>query len=170
MSPPVARAPADSRCALAANSTEPLISPFILLPLNHRITWTNQLVNEISSITAQGHVAVDMGLPAHRLTYIMAIVVEQTLVGTSRKIRVLLIRKDMLEKLADMPDPEFEHPSYSVRWRTLLQMAAAKFPEHREKLLPRVEEWTTKGAHAKLHQQEMDFDAVPLTEVDLVLY
>ncbi len=147
-----------------------MVSPFVSLPDRSLLTWNNQLVNEVSSIVAAGHIAADMGLPVRTMTYVMTLVVEQTTEGTSRKIRALLIRKDVLKSLVTTPEPTFEHKSYLIRWRTLLQMAAAAFPEQRGAILERLhgaDDSNTPLAH--VHEKKTDFSDVKLTELELVL-
>jgi hypothetical protein len=78
--------------ARAVMAASPL-NPFISLEPSHRWTWYNQVSNEISSITALGHLQGDVGR-IQRVWYVAALTLEADTVRVSKKVRVVLIRKD----------------------------------------------------------------------------
>ena len=78
------------------------------------------------------HIQGDVGIPVMRVPYVVAITLEPDTVMLSKKIRVLLIRRDVLANIHTLPPPELESERHTVRWDTLLKMAATHFPENHE--------------------------------------
>jgi hypothetical protein len=67
-----------------------------------------------------------------RVPYVVALTLEPDTIMLSKKIRVLLVRRDILANIHSVPAPELESERHSVRWDTLLKMAEAHFPENAE--------------------------------------
>lgn len=115
-----ARAVAD-----AARQTSPF-DPILPLPRDTYWSFLNSLVNELSSLCAGGHVAADLGAPVRRGTYLACLTSERTADVRTRKVRALVVRKDLLLSLpATMP--ELSREQDAVRWETLRHLADA-FP------------------------------------------
>ncbi|QDT66946.1 hypothetical protein [Calycomorphotria hydatis] len=95
-----------------------------LLPISQDDYWffLNSVLNEISEAFAEGLMRRDMGLPVEKTNYLVCLTSEAAGTAKTRKVRAMLIRKDLLLKLPEEA-PEFEAPLHSTRWETLKIMA-----------------------------------------------
>lgn len=101
-----------------------------LLPLAPEDSWhlLNAVLNEISERFAEGCLLQDVASARPDLTppvvtrYVICLTCEKAGDMRIRKVRTMLIRKDLL---LDLPKetPAFEHPSHITRWETLQTMA-----------------------------------------------
>lgn len=97
-----------------------------LIPIYREEVWyyLNAALNEVSEKFAEGHLRRDNGLAVTTSRYLLCLTNEADGEVRTRKMRVMLIRKELLENLpADAP--RLESPSHATRWRTLQQMAKA---------------------------------------------
>jgi hypothetical protein len=103
-----------------------------ILPLPTADLWyyLNPVLNEISEQFAAGSIRKDAGLPVVSLKYVLCLTCEQAADLRQKKIRVMVIREDVLTALP-AEQPQLESPRHSTRWTTLNQLAAvyAKTPE-----------------------------------------
>lgn len=104
-----------------------------LLPLEKDDRWfiLNAVLNELSEKFAEGFLRRDLGLPVRSAMYLVCLTFESAGDLKTRKIRVMIIRKDVLTALPTEP-PKFERPHHKTRWQTLHQLAAsyAAEPDH----------------------------------------
>lgn len=105
----------------AALNTKPGL-PLIPLPSDDYWFFLNAVLNEVSEQFAGGLMASDAGLPVRKTPYIIAITNEADGDVRTRKIRALLLKKDMLSKLGTEA-PNFESPNHRIRWETILHIA-----------------------------------------------
>jgi hypothetical protein len=96
-----------------------------ILPLKHDDRWylLNAVLNEISERFALGFVKQEMGAPVTSAVYLVCLTYENAGALKTRKIRAMIIRKDLLLNLPAAP-PQFERPHHSTRFDTLKRMAA----------------------------------------------
>lgn len=97
-----------------------------MLPLAKDDRWflLNAVLNELSEKFSEGFLRRDLGLPVRSAMYLVCLTYESAGDLKTRKIRVMIIRKDLLTQLpADMP--AFERPHHKTRWLTLQQLAAS---------------------------------------------
>ncbi len=95
------------------------------LPQDSYWSFLNSLVNELSSLCAGGYIAADLGAPVSRGIYVACLTCERTADVRTRKVRALVIRKELLLNLpATMPGLTREQDV--VRWSTLRSLAAAQ--------------------------------------------
>lgn len=102
-----------------------------LLPLAQEDSWhlLNAVLNEISERFAEGCLLQDVAASRPDLTppvvtrYVIALTCEKAGDMRIRKVRTMLVRKDLLLNLPQ-ETPAFEHPSHITRWETLQTMAA----------------------------------------------
>lgn len=105
--------------AKATTSADPL------LPLTRDEYWSylNSVANEVSALCAGGFIAADLGAAVHSGTYVVCLTSEQAAEVRTRKIRVLVVRRETLLSLpAEMPSLAREQDA--VRWSTLQALAA----------------------------------------------
>jgi hypothetical protein len=97
-----------------------------LLPLDKDDYWyfLNAVLNEISEKFSVGQLKQDLGQPVIAGRYLIALTFECAGDMKTRKIRAMVIRKDLLLALP-VEVPEFTSPHHKVRWDTLHQMKAA---------------------------------------------
>ncbi|HEY0010218.1 MAG TPA: hypothetical protein VGB55_15950 [Tepidisphaeraceae bacterium] len=95
-----------------------------LLPLKQDDRWyvLNSVLNELSERFATGFLKQDLGAPVVSQVYLACLTFESVGDLKTRKVRVMLIRKDMLLSLPAEP-PMFERPHHSTRFKTLQQLA-----------------------------------------------
>ncbi len=97
-----------------------------LVPLPEADAWfvLNAVLNEVSERFANGLLRRDMGLPVTTARYLLCLTFEVAGSVRTRKVRAMLVRKDLLESLP--PEmPRLESPNHETRWLTLQQMARA---------------------------------------------
>ena len=95
-----------------------------ILPLAKDDRWyvLNSVLNELSERFATGFLKQDLGIATASRVYLACLTFENAGDLKTRKVRVMLIRKEALLALPAEP-PEFERPHHLVRFKTLHQMA-----------------------------------------------
>jgi hypothetical protein len=98
--------------------------PILDLPADDAWFVLNGVLNEISEKFADGLLRRDMGLPVTGCRYLMCLTFEVAGSVRTRKVRAMLVRKDVLEALP-AECPKLESPNHVTRWSTLQAMAKA---------------------------------------------
>lgn len=111
----VERVQAASRKTTAEN-------PLLPLPKEERWYLLNAVLNELSERFSLGFIKRDMGLPAETRDYLICLTFENAGDLKTRKIRAMMIRKQVLLSLPEEP-PVLERPHHLTRFHTLQQMA-----------------------------------------------
>jgi hypothetical protein len=113
-----------ARAIAEAARRAPLEDPILDLPRERYWSFLNSVVNEVSSLCAGGFIAADLGATVRRGTYVVCLTCERAAEVRTRKVRVLVVRKDQLLALpATMPVLRREQDV--VRWQTLQRLAMA---------------------------------------------
>jgi hypothetical protein len=121
-----------STLADAARHTTP-DDPLLELPERDYWFYLNSVLNEVAEKFAEGQIRRDMGLPVTAARYVMCLTSESAGEVRTRKIRAMLIQKNLLLNLpAD--EPKFESPNHATRWKTLKYLAA-QYPRTPHKFL-----------------------------------
>jgi len=96
-----------------------------LLPFSKDDYWyyLNAVLNELSEQFAVGHLRRDLGAPVTMARYLLCLTCECHGELRTRKVRAMVIRKDVLTKLPEVA-PKFSATHHSTRWTTLQMMAA----------------------------------------------
>lgn len=110
----------------AARRTSPA-DPLLDLPREGYWSFLNSLVNELSSVCAQGFIADDLGVAVRRGSYIVCLTCERDADVRTRKVRAIVVRKEVLLTLPESM-PRLDREQDVVRWKTL-QLLAADFPQ-----------------------------------------
>jgi hypothetical protein len=105
----------------AARDTTPE-NPMIALPAHDYWFYLNAVLNELSEKFGEGQIRRDMGLPVTTATYVICLTSESAGEVRTRKIRAMLIQKELLEKLPEN-EPNYESPNHATRWITLKYLA-----------------------------------------------
>lgn len=113
--------PATDALLSAAQKTTP-DNPIIPLPKDDYWYYLNSVLNEISERFSHGHLKRDLGVEMVSERYLVCLTNECAGDIRTRKLRAMLIRKSLLQKLPEKR-PEFESPNHSIRWETLLILA-----------------------------------------------
>jgi len=97
-----------------------------LLPLSQEDYWyyLNAVLNEVGEKFSVGQIRRDLGEPVRLGTYLISLTFECAGEMKTRKIRAMVIRKDLLTGLPEEV-PQFNSPHHITRWKTLHQMKAA---------------------------------------------
>lgn len=95
---------------------------FLLFAKDDAWTILNTLLNELSSLSVDGHFARSMGLPTRSELYTFGLTCEKHGDLKSTKIRVMLIPKKLLETIDQLTDVQFEEPHHHIRLTTLREM------------------------------------------------
>ncbi|QOV88296.1 hypothetical protein [Humisphaera borealis] len=97
-----------------------------LLPLEKNDRWfmLNAVLNELSEKFADGFLRRDIGIPVQSATFLVCLTFESAGDLKTRKIRVMIMRKELLAALPAEP-PNFERAHHKTRWTTLTQLATA---------------------------------------------
>lgn len=97
-----------------------------LLPLPQADYWyyLNSVLNEVSEKFAAGLIRRDLGQPVVTGRYLVALTFECAGEMKTRKVRAMVIRKDVLLGLPE-ETPKFTSPHHMTRWKTLHIMKAA---------------------------------------------
>jgi len=111
----------DAICAAARNTTEK--NPILPLPEHDYWYYLNSVLNEIAEHFSVGEIRRDLGLPVQCGTYLVCLTSECTGEVRTRKIRAMVIRKEVLLKLP-AERPPLELPNHATRWETLKLLAA----------------------------------------------
>jgi hypothetical protein len=98
--------------------------PLLPLPKDDYWYYLNAVLNEIAEKFAEGQIRRDMGLPVQKTVYVMCLTSESAGPLKTRKVRAMVVRKSLLEKLPAEP-PAVESPHHVTRWETLKKLAAA---------------------------------------------
>ncbi|HEV7299913.1 MAG TPA: hypothetical protein VGN72_11160 [Tepidisphaeraceae bacterium] len=107
--------------AAAKTSADDAILP---LPSDERWYMLNAVLNEISERYSAGFLKRDMGLPVRTANYLICLTYENAGDLKTRKIRAMIVRKDLLLNLPADP-PRLERPHHAIRFNTLKQLAAS---------------------------------------------
>jgi hypothetical protein len=110
----------------AARHTKP-DDPLLELPEHDYWYYLNSVLNEVAEKFGEGQIRRDMGLPVTTARYVMCLTCESAGEVRTRKIRAMMIQKDLLLNLPK-EEPKFENPTHTTRWKTL-QYLAAQFPK-----------------------------------------
>jgi hypothetical protein len=97
-------------------------NPIIALPEHDYWFYLNAVLNEISEKFGEGQIRRDMGLQVAAATYVICLTSESAGEVRTRKIRAMLIQKELLEKLPEK-EPKYESPNHATRWETLKFLA-----------------------------------------------
>lgn len=97
-----------------------------LVPVSKDDSWfyLNAVLNELSEQFAEGLLKREAGLPHQAVRYLICLTNECDGEVRTRKIRAMVIRKDVLLALPE-EQPKLESPNHAVRWKTLQQMQKA---------------------------------------------
>jgi len=112
-------ADAVQKLARQTTATDPL------LPIPQKDYWyyLNAVLNDLSEQFAHGHLRQDLGQPVKTASYLICLTCESSGELRTRKIRALVMRKDVLTNLPKEA-PQFAAPNHQTRWVTLQAMAA----------------------------------------------
>lgn len=107
----------------AAQETTPE-DPILPLPKDDYWYYLNSVLNEIAERFAPGQIKRDLGQAVDCGTYLVTLTNECDGEIRTRKIRAMVVRKELLEGLPEEM-PKLESPHHERRWTTLQQLAAA---------------------------------------------
>lgn len=97
--------------------------PILPLPKGDYWYYLNSVLNEIAEHFAAGQIRRDMGRDVDCGRYLITLTNECDGEVRTRKVRALVVRKELLENLPEEA-PQFESPNHETRWKTLKQIAA----------------------------------------------
>jgi len=106
---------------LQAAAKTTIDKPIIPVEQEDRWFFLNAVLNELSETFSAGLFKREAGQSHESIRYLICLTNECDGEIKTRKIRAMVIRKDLLLKLADEP-PQFESPNHSIRWKTLHAM------------------------------------------------
>lgn len=109
---------------LKASTRTTAENPLLPLPQEDYWYYLNAVLNEIGEKFSVGQIQRDLGQPVRRGVYVIALTFECAGEMKTRKIRAMLIRKELLVNLPG-ETPKFTSPHHTTRWKTLRQMKAA---------------------------------------------
>ncbi len=97
-----------------------------IIPLPEKDYWyyLNDVLNEIAEKFALGQLQADIGKPVKEVRYLLTLTCESDGPLRTRKIRAMLIRKELLTNLPQKI-PEFESKYHITRWNVVRQLAKA---------------------------------------------
>ena len=107
----------------AAGKTTPE-DPILPLPTDDYWYYLNSVLNEVAEHFAAGQIKRDLGKPVDCGNYLITLTNECDGAIRTRKVRALVVRRDLLENLPEEM-PKLESPNHKTRWKTLGQLAAA---------------------------------------------
>ncbi len=110
---------------LAAAKRTTAENPIIPLPRDDYWFFLNAALNEVSEKFANGFMMRDIGAPIRMRKYVLCLTNECDGEIRTRKLRVMLIQQQLLEKLPEEM-PALESPNHETRWRTL-QLLASRY-------------------------------------------
>mgnify|MGYP006969376905 CR=1 FL=1 len=99
-------------------------NPLLPLPKDDYWYYLNAVLNEIAEKFSAGQLKRDMGASVERVMYVICLTCECAGPMKTRKVRAMMIRKSLLEKLPE-EQPQIESPHHVTRWDTLKKLAAA---------------------------------------------
>ena len=112
--------------------------PIVVLPPAHHGFVLNYILNATAERFGAGAILADIGRPVASATYALFLTCEPVTEERQRKIRAMLLRRDLIENFPyEAGMPKLERPHHADRVVTL-RVAAAKFKENPE-LFPLVE-------------------------------
>jgi hypothetical protein len=97
--------------------------PLLELPERDYWYYLNSVLNKVAEKFGEGQIRRDMGLPVTTARYVMCLTSESAGEVRTRKIRAMMIQKDLLLNLPK-DEPKFENPTHATRWKTLQYLAA----------------------------------------------
>ncbi|NNJ26130.1 hypothetical protein [Alienimonas chondri] len=97
--------------------------PTLPLPQGDYWFYLNAVLNELSERFADGWLRRDLGQQVRGETFLIALTCEAAGAMRQRKIRAMVIRKDLLLNLPET-EPAYEAPTHTTRWETLNTLAA----------------------------------------------
>ena len=109
---------------IAAGQRTTARNPILPLPKDDYWYYLNAVLNELAERFAPGEVKRDLGVPVVTKKYLICLTSEVAGDLRTRKLRAMVIGKELLESLPAEP-PEFERPWHHNRWDTLKVMAQA---------------------------------------------
>jgi len=94
-----------------------------ILPIPKDDCWyyLNAVLNELSEQFATGLIKREAGMEVVSVRYLICLTNECDGDIRTRKLRALVIRRDLLLNLPE-ETPAFESPTHSIRWKTLQQL------------------------------------------------
>ncbi|QDT16829.1 hypothetical protein [Alienimonas californiensis] len=97
--------------------------PTLPLPQEDYWFYLNAVLNELSERFAAGLLRRDLGQQVRGEIYLVSLTCEAAGAMRQRKVRAMVIRKDLL---LDLPEgePTYEAPTHTTRWETLRFLAA----------------------------------------------
>lgn len=98
--------------------------PLLPIPTADYWFYLNPVLNEIAEKYSAGQIAAEAGKPVTRVLFLMCLTCEAEGAVRTRKIRAMVVRKDLLLNLPEKM-PKLESPAHETRWSTLKAMAAA---------------------------------------------
>ena len=99
-------------------------NPFIPVDKDDRWFYLNAVLNELSETFANGLFRREAGLPHQAVRYLICLTNECDGEVKTRKVRAMVIRKDVLINLPEQA-PALESSNHSIRWKTLQLMQKA---------------------------------------------
>ena len=97
--------------------------PTLPLPREDYWFYLNAVLNELSEQFAAGWLRRDLGQQVRSETYLIALTCEAAGAMRQRKVRAMVVRKDLLLNLP-ATEPTYEAPTHTTRWETLNVLAA----------------------------------------------
>lgn len=113
--------------------------PFLSLPQPDAWVVLNAILNELSEQFADGFLARSMGLSTRSATYVFGVTCEKDRDVRINKIRVMIIKRSLLERIDDLEEVEFESPLHHIRLETLRLMKRIFLDKDRGHLLRSME-------------------------------
>ena len=98
-------------------------NPIIPIPRDDCWFYLNSVLNELSEQFADGLFRREAGLNHTSVTYLICLTNECDGEVRTRKVRAMVIRKELLEALPE-ESPELESPNHAIRWKTIQKMQA----------------------------------------------
>tara|TARA_R110002096_G_scaffold147671_29_gene307908 strand:- start:1703 stop:2311 length:609 start_codon:yes stop_codon:yes gene_type:complete len=108
-----------TEAARRTNSNDSILD----LPIDEYWFYLNSVLNEISEHFAAGYLKRDAGEALLTEKYLVCLTSEEAPEIRQRKVRAMMIRKDVLTQLP-AEKPQFESPFHETRWKTLQQISA----------------------------------------------
>jgi len=99
--------------------------PFLRISaFTHRQTLINRLVNELSRFSAYSFISRELGAVVRSDKFICALICSPMhTLRSEKKIRLLIMREELLLKAAEIETPALEKPWHDRRWHTILKMS-----------------------------------------------
>jgi hypothetical protein len=96
--------------------------PLLELPEKDYWFYLNAVLNKVAERFGEGQIRRDLGLPVTTGHYLMCLTSESAGEVRTRKIRAMLIQKNLLLNLPEA-EPKYESPTHATRWKTLKYLA-----------------------------------------------